>query len=72
MPTQPIQNEAEHDAAIARITQLMGSKLGTQASDELEALAAAVDAYETEHFPMDEPNAETLRRFLAEQRGASE
>jgi HTH-type transcriptional regulator/antitoxin HigA len=72
MQIQPIQTEAEYDAAVARITERMGARLGTEASDELEALVTIVDAYETEHFPMNEPDPETLRRFLLEQQEISE
>jgi HTH-type transcriptional regulator/antitoxin HigA len=72
MQIQPIRTEAENDAAVARITELMGARLGTEASDELEALITIVDAYETEHFPMDEPDPETLRRFEMEQQGNPE
>ena len=40
MRIQPVRTEAEHDAAVARITQLLGAELGTAASDELEVLLA--------------------------------
>jgi antitoxin component HigA of HigAB toxin-antitoxin module len=47
----------------------MGAKKGIAASDELERLVAMVDAYESEHFPMDQPTPEALRQFLLEQQG---
>lgn len=72
MQIPPIQTEVEHDAAVARIAQLMGAKLGTPESDELDVLASVVDAYESVHFPMDEPDPEFLRRFELEQRGDPE
>jgi HTH-type transcriptional regulator/antitoxin HigA len=72
MQIRSIQSEPEHDTAIARITQLIGSKPGTETSKELESLVTIVDAYEAKHFPMDEPDPETLRRFVAEQQGVSE
>jgi HTH-type transcriptional regulator/antitoxin HigA len=72
MQIQLIRNEAEYDATVARITKLMGAAPGTDVSDELEALVTIVDAYESEHFPMNEPDPETLRRFEMEQQGGSE
>jgi hypothetical protein len=39
MQIEPIQTEPECDAAAARITELMGARPGTEASDELESLA---------------------------------
>jgi HTH-type transcriptional regulator/antitoxin HigA len=72
MQIQPIRTEAEYDAAVARITELMGAKPGTEASGELQALVTIVDAHESEHFPMNEPDPETLRRFQLEQQGISE
>jgi HTH-type transcriptional regulator/antitoxin HigA len=72
MQIQSIRTEAEYGAAVARITELMGSAPVTEASDELEALVTIVDAYEFEHFPINEPDPETLRRFEMEQQGIFE
>lgn len=69
MRIQPVRTEAEHDAAVARITQLMGAEPGTEASDELEVLITLVDAYETKHFPMDTPDPVTIIKFQMEQQG---
>lgn len=69
MRIQPVRTEADHDAALARITQLMGAKAGTEASDELEILITLVDAYETRRFPMDTPDPATIIKFQMEQQG---
>lgn len=69
MQIQPIRTEAEHEAAIARITQLMGAKAGTEASDELEILVTLADAYESRHFPIDTPDPAAIIRFQMEQMG---
>jgi HTH-type transcriptional regulator/antitoxin HigA len=66
MQFQPIQTEAEYDAAIAHVTELMGSEPGTAESVELDDLATLVVAYEDEHFPMNEPDPETPRRIALE------
>jgi HTH-type transcriptional regulator / antitoxin HigA len=69
MRIQPVRTEAEHDAAVARITQLMGAELSTAASDELEILVTLVDAYEAKHFPMNTPDPMTIIKFQMEQQG---
>jgi HTH-type transcriptional regulator/antitoxin HigA len=65
----PVRTEAEHDAAVARITQLMGAELGTQAADELEILVTLVDAFEAKHFPINTPDPVTVIKFQMEQQG---
>jgi HTH-type transcriptional regulator/antitoxin HigA len=69
MRIQPIRTEKEHDAAVARIAQLMGAEPGTAAADELEVLVTLVDAYETKHFPMAAPDPVTIIKFQMEQQG---
>jgi HTH-type transcriptional regulator/antitoxin HigA len=69
MRIQPVRTEAEHDAALARITQLMGAEPGTQAGDELEILVTLVDAYEAKHFPMNIPDPVIVIKFQMEQQG---
>jgi HTH-type transcriptional regulator/antitoxin HigA len=71
MRIQPVRNEAEHDAALTRIQELMGAEPGTEASDELEVLVTLVDAYETKHFPVNTPDSLTVIKFQMEQRGMS-
>jgi len=71
MRIQPVRTEAEHDAAVTRIQQLMGAGPGTEASDELEVLVTLVDAYETKHFPIDTPDPVTIIKFQIEQQGMS-
>jgi HTH-type transcriptional regulator/antitoxin HigA len=69
MQIQPVRTEAEHDAAVTRITQLMGAETGTEASDELDVLITLVDAYETRHFPINTPDPVTVIEFQMEQQG---
>jgi HTH-type transcriptional regulator/antitoxin HigA len=69
MQIQPVRTEAEYDAAVARITQLMGAEPGTAASDELDILATLVNAYEARHFPIDTPDPVTIIKFQMEQQG---
>ena len=69
MRIQPVRTEAEYDAAVARITQLMGAEPGSAKGDELEVLVTLVDAYETKHFLMNTPDPLTIIRFQMEQQG---
>jgi HTH-type transcriptional regulator/antitoxin HigA len=71
MRIQPIRTDEQHQDAVARIRQLIGSRPGSQESDELEVLATLVDAYESRHFPMEAPDPITLIKFQMEQRGLS-
>jgi HTH-type transcriptional regulator/antitoxin HigA len=56
MAIQPIRTKRDHDEALACIDQLMGAKLGTLEGDEFDVPVTLVDAYESRHFPMDEPD----------------
>jgi HTH-type transcriptional regulator/antitoxin HigA len=71
MRIQPVRTEADHDAAVAHITQLMGAEPGSAASDELEILVTLVDAYEAKHFPFATPDPVAAIKFQMEQQGLS-
>ena len=69
MHIRPIRTEADHDAAVARIAQLMGARPGTAAGDELDILAILVDVYEAKHFPINKPDPIAIIKFQMEQQG---
>ena len=71
MRIQPVRTETDHDAAIARITELMGAAPESEASDELEVLVTLVDAYEAKHFPIATPEPVAVIKFQMEQQGLS-
>ncbi len=50
-----IRTEAEYETALAEVERLWGAKSGTPEGDRLDTLATLIDAYETEHYPMDPP-----------------
>src|SRR5260370_167737 len=66
---RPIRSEADYDAALERIDELMGAKPGSAEGDELDVLVTLVDAYETKHFPMEAPDPVTAIQFRMEQQG---
>jgi HTH-type transcriptional regulator / antitoxin HigA len=47
-----ILNEADYKAALMRVDALMDAEAGTPEGAELERLAAAIEAYEEEHYPI--------------------
>jgi len=65
---RPIHTEPDYDAALHRIDELMSAEANTPEGDELDILATLVDAYESEHFPMDAHDPITAIEFLMEQK----
>src|ERR1019366_2379835 len=53
---RPIRTKRDHEAALKEVERLWGAKAGTSDGDRLDVLATLVDAYETEHYPMDPPD----------------
>jgi HTH-type transcriptional regulator / antitoxin HigA len=66
---RPIRSEEDHDAAVARIAELMGSPVGTPEGDELDVLATLVDAWETKNHPIEPPDPLMAIQFRMEQQG---
>lgn len=66
---KPIRTKADYEAALAEIERLWGAKLGTPEGDRLDILATLVDAYETQHYPMDPPDPIEAIKFRMEQQG---
>lgn len=50
---QPIKSEADYDAALAVIDDLMGAVPNTPESDDLDTLVMLVEAYEAKRWPID-------------------
>src|SRR5207302_5940937 len=60
---------ADYETALAEIERLWGAKLGTRDGDRLDVLATLVDAYESEHHPIDPPDPIEAIKFRMEQQG---
>ena len=67
MKIKAIRNERDYDEALKAVDRLMGAAPGTPEGDELEVLAALVEAYEAEHWPAEppDPDAELIRQAQA-------
>ena len=53
MDIKPIRTNSDYEQALREIERLWDAKEGTPEDARLDALAALVDTYENEHFPMD-------------------
>jgi len=69
MRIRPIRTEADHDAAVARIAELIGARPDTSEGEELDILATLVDAYEAKHHVIDAPDPIAAIQFRMEQQG---
>ena len=69
MKPKIIKTGAEHTAALARIENIFDAAVGTPEGDELELLAALVELYEKEHFPVGLPDPIAAIRFRMAQQG---
>lgn len=66
---KPIRTERDYDAALKEVERLWGAKVGTPEGDQLDVLATLIDAYETEHYPMDPPDPVEAVKFRMDQQG---
>lgn len=56
MDIKPIRTEADYEAALNRVDELMDARHLTPAGDELDVLVTLLEAYEQEHFVIDAPD----------------
>jgi len=56
MQPKVIKTEAEYEAALARVAELMDAQPGSADEQELELFALLVEQYEQEHFPIAPPD----------------
>jgi HTH-type transcriptional regulator/antitoxin HigA len=64
---KPIRSEADYEAALVEVERLWGAKAGTPRGDRLDVLATLIDAWESEHHPMDPPDPIEAIKFRMEQ-----
>ena len=66
---KPIRSEQDYAAAIAEVKRLWGAMSGTAEGDRLDVLATLIDAYETQHHPIDPPDPIEAIKCRMEQQG---
>ena len=68
---KPIRTNKEHESYLARAYELMqlDLELNSNESDELEVLSIIIEAYEKEHYPIEDPNPIQAILFRLDQLG---
>lgn len=66
-----IRTEADYEAVLARIDELMDAELESPEGEELDVLADLVELYETKHVPMGYPSPVAAIEFRMDQAGLS-
>lgn len=69
MEIRPIKTEADYEATLKEIEDLMSAEAGSPEGDRLDVLVTLVEAYEREHYPMDFPDPVEAIKFRMEQQG---
>ncbi|GAA3978450.1 helix-turn-helix domain-containing protein [Mucilaginibacter dorajii] len=71
---KPIKTEQEYDDALARVYELMQTKIieGSANSDELEILSILIKEHELVHYPVGHPNPLEAIKFRMDQMNLSE
>lgn len=69
MDIRPIKTEADYQATMKEIEDLMSAELGSAAGDRLDVLVTLVEAYERQHYPIDFPDPVEAIKFRMEQQG---
>lgn len=69
MDIRPVKTEEDYETALEEIERLMEAEPDTPEGDRLEVLTALVEAYETEHYPIDPPDPIEAIKYYVESRG---
>ena len=62
-----VRNEAEYDAALARISELLDAESDSPEGEDLDRISTLVELYEDEHYPMGEPDPVSMIGFMLDQ-----
>ncbi len=73
MTISPIKTQADYQAAIVRLDNLLDSnpEPGTDLDDELQVLTTLVQAYEKQHYPIELPDPIDAIKHIMEENGWS-
>lgn len=69
MDIKPIKADADYQAAIKEIENLMMAQLNTQDGEKLDVMFTLIQANEAKHFPMELPNPGEAIKFEMERKG---
>lgn len=68
---KPIRTKTDYKKALAEVERLWGARSGTPAGDRLDVFATLIEVYESENYPMDQPDPVEAIKFRMEQQGLS-
>jgi HTH-type transcriptional regulator / antitoxin HigA len=71
LETLAIKTEADYQAALTEIDNLLNAEPNTPECDRLELLTTLVDMYEQEHYPIEPPEPIAAILYYLEARGLS-
>ena len=71
MKLRPIRTRREHQAALKDVEALWNAPEGSLAADRLEVLVLLIEAYEREHYPIEDPDPIEFLQHLMEARELS-
>jgi HTH-type transcriptional regulator/antitoxin HigA len=72
MDIKPIRTETDYKTALNEVERLIDSQPGTPEGDRLDVLVTLIEAYETRHFPIPEPDDPVgVLEYYMESRGLS-
>jgi len=69
MELRPIRSKREHQAALKEAEALWNAPEGMPEADRLEVLTLLIEAYEREHFPIEDPDPIDFLQHIMEARG---
>lgn len=69
---RPVRSEEDYEAALDRISHLMGAAADSHERNELDVLVTLVEAFEDQHFPIDFPTPVQAIEFRMEQAGLTQ
>ena len=72
MDIKPIHTEADYEAALKEVDQLLEAQPGTPDGDRLEILVTLIEVWEEKHYPIPEPDDPVaVLEYYMESRGLS-
>lgn len=72
MELKLIKTEKQYNKALAEIDKLIDCKHGSKEEDRLVVLSLLVEAYESEHYPIEPPDPIEAIKFRMEQMGLTQ
>jgi len=68
MELRPIRSKREHQATLKEAEALWGAPEGSPEADRLEVLTLLIEAYERQHFPIEDPDPIDFLQHVMEAR----